>query len=292
MITFQDYIPAPLPFYPDKDMQVPRMIFCTDIVNNAEVLWNYALYYENVSLDAFVYLPNMAIKRDAGGGPVTSFKIKRFLTDALVMTLDATEWEIHDIAPIENANGKELLIYTSTLFIEAISGRLSQGVPYYIEVIEDGNTWYSEVFFAKEARGEGIKFLPECEDQYRLVWNNGDCDIDNSFAGLMEYHIIARGVFSQPEYDKFEDSVKDADENDVLLFQRVQKIHRLEFICLEPMADALFSMQIYKNVSVEFPNGYTISAANIDVAVEPNDGCVFKVTVKFRNNVLRKTGCC
>ena len=293
MQTFDNYIPQPLAFYNKSNMKTPDYEYCAGLIGRQNtVYFNSAFFQTDDALVFSIWLPQFAIKRAISGASASSFVIKNYNTGTTAATLDPSLLINHDIVPTANANGRELFIYKESGFNQPLSGTIAENTPYYIQIVEGGNTWQSEVFYAYQTSENSTWW--SCDDQFRLSWlMQNNCDLGNSYAGENTYTALLRGNLSQPEYDYFEDAQKNNDEDNVPLFQRVRKVYKIEIAAPEYMIDAINALPLYDYVTLDFPNGNSVIADAIQIDTpEWTEPCIAKTTIRFSINSLISSGCC
>ncbi len=274
------YVPSPIPFHISTDRQHFRT--CGTAYKNI-LLWKDA----GGGLKTIKF-PPMQIKRDAGGGAVTGVTLRRKNdTSAAILLSFPAAWSVENLADPPGAfealvtNGGEFNV------TENVDGNF-----YYLEVISDGVSYYSEAFYFVEGRADLL--FPKCGDVVRIRWYDPCTISETIWGGGDGFQILIDSVPARPSFTYEEEGEADADGSFQPSFRRLQKERKLELFAPEWIAEAMASAALFNSVSLEYPDGEILSGINgIRTELEwQAGGCLARFTWIFKYDFLTRQGCC
>lgn len=296
MSKFQDYIPQALPVYRGLPSYPGG-------ANGDFHYHNYLQPQAGGDLGSFKYalpsdgtnylIPQMMIKRAAGGSAISSFALRR---------LDGSSAQIFLVMPTNSViDLDDAPVYEAVLFDHqrhSATGT-SLGTPYYF-TFSDGTTyWYSEVFeffHSDTIPGTAPQLtLPvKCSDVewMQLVWSNPGCVLSETFPASVGFVLNLQATPGRPSYKYSPETEDDGQGGVITTFQRMYK--RWEFFVVGPeyLADALTSTQMFSEVGINFQYGDTVECSDVEVETEWITNGLCKITFRFTSTFLKRTACC
>lgn len=115
--------------------------------------------------------------------------------------------------------------------------------PYYIEISDGVQTWYSEVFTIVRYTDQYLKII--YSDTESIISEGGILDFSNSFA----FNIYLPTQVGKPDYE-FEEEVEKRDGYQFLEKQISEKTYKFNFLAPEYLLDAMRVIRMMDNVQI------------------------------------------
>ncbi len=296
MSKYNDYIPQALPVYRelsegDRSNQNYNLCQC----NGDLATWQLPLLTNSFLSELKV--PPFHIKRDHRVGDITAITLKS--TDGTVSHA-LTGWSntLNDLNDPVTKDAVVFFAHTYTDIQDAFTdaGLLEPGKFFYLLITDGTDTWYTEIFVAVQPDADNTDYPADCGDScgyVNLLWSNPGCTISETIhSNSPAFSIFLPVNIAQPKYNYKPDTEDDGEGGVVKTFQRLEK--RWEFFVRGPeyLADCISAIQMFSNVSLNFPNGDFVSCKDIEVEVEWDTPCFATITFRFTGEFLAKTACC
>lgn len=296
MSKYNDYIPQALPVYRelfegDRSNQNYNLCQC----NGDLATWQLPLLTNSFLSELKV--PPFHIKRDHRVGDITAITLKS--TDGTV-SHSLTGWSntLNDLNDPVTKDAVVFFAHTYTDIQDAFTdaGLLEPGKFFYLLITDGTDTWYTEIFVAVQPDADNTDYPADCGDScgyVNLLWSNPGCTISETIhSNSPAFSLFLPVNIAQPKYNYKPDTEDDGEGGIVKTFQRLEK--RWEFFVRGPeyLADCISAIQMFSNVSLNFPNGDFVSCKDIEVEVEWDTPCFATITFRFTGEFLAKTACC
>lgn len=155
---------------------------------------------------------------------------------------------------------------------------------YYLEVKDDNNTWYSEVFHVVENIDQYLKL--EYWDTDNIAYKDGHIDYSDDFKNFL--YIDTK--IGKPEYP-FEEEVQERDGYLFVEKQISEKRYKFNFLATEALCDALRVVRMHDYINI-YLDGATYEVDSI--VIEPKwqkQGNIAVVEVEFDcDTAVKKVG--
>ncbi len=296
MSKYNDYIPQALPVYRelsegDRSNQNYNLCQCNGDLST----WQLPLLTNSFLSELKV--PPFHIKRDHRVGDITAITLKS--TDGTVSHA-LTGWSntLNDLNDPVTKDAVVFFAHTYTDIQDAFTdaGLLDPGKFFYLLITDGTDTWYTEIFVAVQPDADNTDYPADCGDScgyVNLLWSNPGCTISETIhSNSPAFSLFLPVNIAQPKYNYKPDTEDDGEGGVVKTFQRLEK--RWEFFVRGPeyLADCISAIQMFSNVSLNFPNGDFVSCKDIEVEVEWDTPCFATITFRFTGEFLAKTACC
>jgi hypothetical protein len=313
-MRYRDFVPQPLAVYReetpgDRTAWTHKLCQC-DGVGLVGTLntWELVLIKED---DSTLRVPVFHIKRDAGGGAITSVQI-RSVDDSINLPL--SDW-VAIINDLDNPATKEAVVflphtYTNIQIPPSDTPAFSVASQFYLRITDGTNVWYTEVFTVYKGSAENSDFpcAPSGNsicNYIQLGWSNSNCIIVGADGvGVIHnntgsFQIFLPANLDKPTYEKKDDTQETGERGIAKTFERVEKTFSFAVIAPEYIADALSACQIMESVTLTFISGDFVKCKNVEVDVTWEEGggfddCLARIVFRFQTDetTLIKSGCC
>ena len=135
--------------------------------------------------------------------------------------------------------GYDVIVYPGQLLLTT---QTPEG-PYYIEVSDEVQTWYSEVFTVVRFVDQYLKIT--YWDSESLVFDGGRVDFSDNFA----FNLYLPTQVGRPDYE-FEEQVEKRDGYQFVEKQISEKTYKFNFVAPEYLLDAMRIIRMMDNVEV------------------------------------------
>lgn len=135
--------------------------------------------------------------------------------------------------------GYDVIVYPGLLLLTTIT---PEG-PYYIEISDGVQTWYSEVFTVVRFVDQYLKLT--YRDSESLIFDDGRVDFSDNFA----FNLYLPTQVGRPDYE-FEEQVDKRDGYQFVEKQISEKTYKFNFVAPEYLLDAMRIIRMMDNVEV------------------------------------------
>jgi len=176
--------------------------------------------------------------------------------------------------------GYDVIVYPGQLLLTTTT---PEG-PYYIEISDGVQTWYSEVFTVVRFVDQYLKIT--YWDSESLVFDGGRVDFSDNFA----FNLYLPTQIGRPEYE-FEEQVEKRDGYQFVEKQISEKTFRFNFVAPEYLLDAMRIIRMMDNIKV-ISKGETYDVDQFLMTPKwQGGGYLAGVEVEFQcDTVLKKLG--
>lgn len=176
--------------------------------------------------------------------------------------------------------GYDVIVYPGQLLLTTAT---PEG-PYYIEISDGVQTWYSEVFTVVRFVDQYLKIT--YRDSESLVFDEGRVDFSDNFA----FNLYLPTQVGRPDYE-FEEQVDKRDGYQFVEKQISEKTYKFNFVAPEYLLDAMRIIRMMDNVEV-VSKGETYDVDQFLMTPKWQEGGYLAgVEVEFQcNTVIKKIG--
>ena len=283
-----------LPFWDAKEKQTFRAFYCKGVEQIGAIQCRYDRMLPwtiqgHSSAPTYVYL----VKQDGSA----ALNITSLLTTA-GLTENGINYRYHSGAlDINQAAGVQDYRWVSGAWqantTKTWSDFVCDGGYYYLEVSFGGTKYYSELMrvvdFPEFSEGPGTNASRVRIEAYST------CLLGDFPAGGTSQKLFIDAATSEPEYVTDREVAKDGNEEESVLWAKVKKVYKVQWLAPETVADFIATLPLYNIVNVTDQNGFQSAVTDVGYKItwtEDGSGCLALVEFTYTVEAITTTWCC